>query len=278
MLLKEHGLGLATVDMARAWLRLLPAAATWPAERTVYRTLLQGTDETFAHGALPSFDPAECSDSPYNNWIGGQIRADMCGWWPRPSRAGHRPGPAGCLALTQDDGVDARPSSPRRRRHGQSARVTPSRVRSRPVRTAQEAPAGFLEELKALELRRMLVCVMASDVDVLSALLTQLDRFARAPMTGQERELRAKSVLGPTLEARYVARAITSEGLAWNATKASEHEVPTELWLQAVEAAGLPTCTSVAELLEAMHRADSIADMMKAGYRGLAGWAPRGKG
>jgi hypothetical protein len=132
--------------------------------------------------------------------------------------------------------------------------------------------------LKALEPRRMLVCVMASDADVLSALLTQLDRFAKAPMTGEERESRAKSVLGPTLEARYVARAITSEGLAWNAAKASEHAVPTELWLQAVEAAGLPTCTSVAELLEGMHRADSIADMMKAGYRGLAGWASRGKG
>lgn len=97
-------------------------------------------------------------------------------------------------------------------------------------------------------------------------------------MTGQERELRAKSVLGPTLEARYVARAIISEELAWNAAKAAEHLVPPELWLQAVEAAGLPTCTSIAELLDGMHRADSIADMMKAGYQGLAGWASRGKG
>jgi hypothetical protein len=119
---------------------------------------------------------------------------------------------------------------------------------------------------------------MANEADVLSALLTQLDRLAKAPMTGQERELRAKSVLGPTLEASYVARAITSEDLAWNAAKASEHEVPSELWLQAVDAAGLPKSTSVAELLEGMHRADSIADMMKAGYRGLAGWASRGKG
>lgn len=119
---------------------------------------------------------------------------------------------------------------------------------------------------------------MANDADVLSALLTQLDGLARAPMTGQERELRAKSVLGSTLEARYVARAITSEDLAWNAVKASEHGVPTELWVQALEAAGLPKCTSIAELLEGMHRADSIADMMKAGYRGLAGWASRAKG
>ena len=119
---------------------------------------------------------------------------------------------------------------------------------------------------------------MAKDADLLSPLLTQLDRLAKAPMTGQERELRAKSVLGPALEARYVARAITSEGLAWNAAKASEHDVPTELWLQALEAAGIPKCTSVADLLEGMHRADSIADMMKAGYQGLSGWASRGKG
>jgi hypothetical protein len=133
-------------------------------------------------------------------------------------------------------------------------------------------------ELNELDPRRMLVCAMDSDADLLSPLLTQLDRLAKAPMTGQERELRATSVLGPSVEARYVARAITSEGLAWNAAKASEHEVPTELWLQALEAAGLPACTSVAGLLEGMHRADAIADMMKAGYRGLAGWASRGKG
>jgi hypothetical protein len=124
----------------------------------------------------------------------------------------------------------------------------------------------------------MLVCAMANDADLLSPLLTQLDRLAKAPMTGQERELRAKSILGPALQARYVARAITSDDLAWNSAKASEHGVPTELWLQAVEAAGLPTSTSVGELLEGMHRADAITDMMKAGYRGLAGWASRGKG
>lgn len=124
----------------------------------------------------------------------------------------------------------------------------------------------------------MLVCVMANDADTLSPLLTQLDALARAPMTGQERELRAKSVLGSALEARYIARTMTSENLAWNAAKASEHGVTTETWVQALEAAGLPKCASIAELLEGMHRADSIADMMKAGYRGLAGWASRAKG
>lgn len=119
---------------------------------------------------------------------------------------------------------------------------------------------------------------MANDVDALSALLTQLDALARAPMTAKERELRAKTVLGPALEARYLARTMTSTDLAWNAVKAGEHGVPTETWVQALEAAGLSKCASLGDLLVGMHRADSIADMMKAGYNGLAGWASRAKG
>lgn len=120
--------------------------------------------------------------------------------------------------------------------------------------------------------------IMATDSDVLSALLTQLDRIARAPMTAQEREMRAKSTLGETLEAKYVARALTSEELAWNAAKASEHGIPTEVWLRAVAAADIPASQSVAQLLERLHRADSIASMMKAGYEAMTGWAPHGKG
>jgi hypothetical protein len=119
---------------------------------------------------------------------------------------------------------------------------------------------------------------MANDVDALSALLTQLDALARAPMTAKERELRAKTVLGPALEARYLARTMTSTDLAWNAAKAGEHGVPAETWVQALEAAGLSKCTSVGEVLDSMHRADSIAEMMKVGYKGLAGWTSRAKG
>jgi hypothetical protein len=119
---------------------------------------------------------------------------------------------------------------------------------------------------------------MATDPDLLSPLLTQLDSIARAPMTGQERELRAKSVLGDTLEARDLASAMTREDLAWNAAKASEHGMPTELWLRAVEAADIPTSASVAQLLERMHRADAVAEMVKAGYQALTGWAQHGKG
>lgn len=112
----------------------------------------------------------------------------------------------------------------------------------------------------------MLMRTMATEPEGFSALLVQLDRIAKAPMTGQERELRAKSLLGASLELRDLAGATASEDLAWNATKASELGVPTVLWMRAVEAAALPTSTSVAELLDRMHRAEAIAEMLKAGY------------
>jgi hypothetical protein len=119
---------------------------------------------------------------------------------------------------------------------------------------------------------------MATDPDLLSPLLTQLDGIARAPMTAQERELRAKSVLGDTLEVGDVAGAMAREDLPWNAAKASEHGVPTKLWLRAVETADIPASASVDQLLERMHRADAMAEMIKAGYEALSGWAPLGKG
>jgi ADP-ribosylglycohydrolase len=80
MLLEQHGLALSTEDVGRAWLRLLPAASTWTAERAAYRTLFQHAGELFALGAPPGFDLAECARNEYSDWIGAQIRADMYGW------------------------------------------------------------------------------------------------------------------------------------------------------------------------------------------------------
>lgn len=80
LLLEEHGARLSTEDVARAWLRRLPAGATWTAERAAYRTLLNRMAEQFVNGAAPGFDLAECSDNPFNEWIGGQIRTDLYGW------------------------------------------------------------------------------------------------------------------------------------------------------------------------------------------------------
>jgi ADP-ribosylglycohydrolase len=80
LLVERHGTALRVDDVARAWLRLLPAGATWTAERAAYRTLLDRMAEQFVNGEAPGFDLGECSDNEYNEWIGGQIRADLYGW------------------------------------------------------------------------------------------------------------------------------------------------------------------------------------------------------
>ncbi len=80
LLLEEKGAGLETVDVARAWLRLLPVGAVFTAERAAYRTLVAKASEYFCFGVEPGFDLAECSDNPYNDCIGAQIRADLYGW------------------------------------------------------------------------------------------------------------------------------------------------------------------------------------------------------
>lgn len=80
LLLEKHGLAFDTADVARAWLRLVPAGATWTAERAAYRALLDNMADEFVNGAPPGFDLAACSANEYNEWIGAQIRADLYGW------------------------------------------------------------------------------------------------------------------------------------------------------------------------------------------------------
>jgi ADP-ribosylglycohydrolase len=80
MLLEDIGVGFELADVARAWLRVLPAGQTWTAERAAYRTMLAMMDDEFVNGEEPGFDLLECSDNDCNEWIGGQIRADLYGW------------------------------------------------------------------------------------------------------------------------------------------------------------------------------------------------------
>jgi len=80
LLLEDRGSAFETADVARAWLRLLPAGTTWTAERAAYRTLLCNMADEFVNGDEPGFDLAECSDNDFNEWIGAQIRADLYGW------------------------------------------------------------------------------------------------------------------------------------------------------------------------------------------------------
>jgi ADP-ribosylglycohydrolase len=80
LLVERHGAAFRVDDVARAWLQLLPAGATWTAERAAYRTLLNRMAEQFVNGAAPGFDLGECSANEYNEWIGAQIRVDLYGW------------------------------------------------------------------------------------------------------------------------------------------------------------------------------------------------------
>ena len=90
IMLEQHGARLSTADVARTWLRLLPPAATFTAERAAYKTLLAKAEEHFPLGADPGFNLEECADNAFSDWIGAQIRADVYGWVcpGRPDLAG----------------------------------------------------------------------------------------------------------------------------------------------------------------------------------------------
>lgn len=80
MQLEEHGASMTTTDVARAWLKNLPLASTFTAERAAYRVLLERGSEWFPEGQELGFNIADCADNSYNDWIGAQIRADVYGW------------------------------------------------------------------------------------------------------------------------------------------------------------------------------------------------------
>lgn len=80
MLLEQHGAAMTTTDVARAWLKHLPLASTFTAERAAYKALLERGSEWFPEGRDLGFDINQCADNPYNDWIGAQIRADVYGW------------------------------------------------------------------------------------------------------------------------------------------------------------------------------------------------------
>jgi hypothetical protein len=102
--------------------------------------------------------------------------------------------------------------------------------------------------------------------DGFTAVLTRLEGIAKAPMTGPERELRAKFLHEAGLSPSDVARATARGDLRWNKTKASEFGVTVETWLQAVYIVDLPGSASLADLLDRLHRAEAAATLLKAGY------------
>ncbi len=80
MMLENHGLDLNTDDVARSWINLLPAGATFTAEREAYLKLLTHIDMAYQFGGERKFDLDLINENEFNDWIGAQIRIDMYGW------------------------------------------------------------------------------------------------------------------------------------------------------------------------------------------------------
>ncbi len=106
-----------------------------------------------------------------------------------------------------------------------------------------------------------------ADDENLAELLDQLDGIANAPMTAAQREMRAAPLLASAgVSVPDVVAAMARPDLRWSVDKAREHKVSIETWLSAVQAAGASPTDSLGELLDRIHRTESAAEMMKAGY------------
>jgi hypothetical protein len=102
---------------------------------------------------------------------------------------------------------------------------------------------------------------------VLSAVLAEFSRVARAPLTAAERELRASSLLTSGVTLQLLRTAIGDGDLEWNRQQAEEHGIDAEAWLRAVHIADLPRSASLGRFLDGLHRAEAIAAILKAGYQ-----------
>lgn len=118
-----------------------------------------------------------------------------------------------------------------------------------------------------------------ADNDTYTATLTELDSIANAAMTEGQREMRATPVLDRSgVDVAALREALASEDLPWNVKKASVYGVSVTDWLEALDVAGLSECDSLGGLLGVIHRAESAAAMLRAGYRptrgenGARGW------
>src|SRR5512145_774441 len=106
-----------------------------------------------------------------------------------------------------------------------------------------------------------------ADDETLTELMDQMDAIANAPMTAAQREMRA----APLLKAAGVSvpeliAAMARADFRWTLDKARELKVTVDTWLAAVQAVGAAPTDSLSELLDRIHRTESAAELMKAGY------------
>jgi len=104
--------------------------------------------------------------------------------------------------------------------------------------------------------------------DAITQLLDELDGIANAPMTAPQRQMRAAPLLPAAgVSVAEVIEALNREELPWNRRKAAECGMSVKAWLSAVAAVSATPTDSLIELLDRLHKIESAAAMVKAGYR-----------
>jgi hypothetical protein len=102
----------------------------------------------------------------------------------------------------------------------------------------------------------------------INAVLTELDGFANAPLTTSQRVSRAGQALSVAeLSLADLTQALSRDDLQWKRNKATAFGVMLEQWQEALNIARISESTDIASLLDALHRADSAAAMLRSGYR-----------
>ena len=106
-----------------------------------------------------------------------------------------------------------------------------------------------------------------TDNETLSLLLNELDGIANAPMTAYQREMRAAPLLAEaTVSVDDIIRALARRNLPWNVRKAEETGVSIETWQRAVRIVLQSPGRSLRDLLEHIHQAAVVAEMLRNGY------------
>jgi hypothetical protein len=109
------------------------------------------------------------------------------------------------------------------------------------------------------------------DDTTIAAALTELDSIANAAMTSEQRVTRAQPIFGAALSLQDVLQALGRGDLSWNKSKAAEYSVSKEQWQQALELGGIAGSPDLSAFLKALHRAESAAAMLRAGYKASKG-------
>jgi hypothetical protein len=106
-----------------------------------------------------------------------------------------------------------------------------------------------------------------TDDKAVSELLSQLDAIANAPLTGSQRESRARPLLeAASLSVAILAQRIARVDLPWTVSKAKEYGVSPQTWLHAVRAVNVPGSESLSDLLHRLHQAEVAVRMLGSGY------------